>query len=443
VPAIASEHRRAAKLGEAQLRLPRPRWTLRLRLTVLYGTLFLIAGAILLAITYGLFASSSSATVEFKRGTAVVIGDKPPPPVLGAGVAQVRVRSSFIAGPGPTVRQTIARLNAQQLANVKQLQARAVTALASQRDKQRRSLLTESGIALAIMALVSIGLGWVMAGRALRPLRLMNTRARGISERNLHARLALEPRGDELTELAGTFDALLGRLEAAFESQRRFVANASHELRTPITVSRTVAEVAMSDPQPTVKSLRRAFQRVLVAGEQQERTIEALLTLARSQRGIEVRESLDVAELARQAVVGFSGGHVTITTELGSAPTPGDAALLERMLANLLDNAVEHNVPGGYVTVWTGEELGRTTLRVANSGPPIPPERVLDLLQPFRRLDDRRPADGRGLGLGLSIVKAIADAHGAGLSVVSRPEGGLEVTVAFAHAAGDPVGGPV
>jgi signal transduction histidine kinase len=220
----------------------------------------------------------------------------------------------------------------------------------------------------------------------------------------------------------------------AFESQRRFVANASHELRTPITVSRTLIEVALADPDCDVESLRTTCQRVLASGEQQERTIEALLTLARSQRGIEAQEPLDLAEVAAEVVRGaHPDGAPGVAIELALQPAEalGDPALIERMTANLVDNALVHNTPDGFVRVQTQSVAGRATLRVSNSGPVIAPERVPALFEPFRRLEGRRTADGRGLGLGLSIVDAIASVHGARLEASSRPHGGLEVEVSF------------
>ncbi|HEX4282043.1 MAG TPA: ATP-binding protein, partial [Solirubrobacteraceae bacterium] len=288
-----------------------------------------------------------------------------------------------------------------------------------------------------IMALASIGLGWVMAGRALRPVRTMSSRARGISERNLHERLALDGPDDELKELGDTFDGLLARLDAAFESQRRFVANASHELRTPITLERALVEVALSDPNASVDSLRETCRRVLASSEQQERLIEALLTLARSQRGLEHRAPVDLQELTAEVVRSIPSNGVRIDTKLGAARTTGDSALVERLLVNLVENAVRYNEPDGWVEAWTGSREGKPTLEVSNSGPVVASDQVGELLKPFSRLDGdgavaSRNGDGReGLGLGLSIVQAIADAHDAELTTTPRPEGGLTVTVRF------------
>jgi signal transduction histidine kinase len=281
------------------------------------------------------------------------------------------------------------------------------------------------------MALASIGLGWAMAGRALRPVRTMGFRARGISERNLNERLALEGPDDELKELADTFDGLLGRLEAAFESERRFVANASHELRTPITLERALVEVALADPQPTIDSLRDTCRRVLAASEQQERLIEALLALARSQRGLESRAPIDLRQITAEVVRAVPSDGLRVETELADACTTGDQAMVERLVANLVENAVRHNRPGGWVSAWTGRRDGLPTIEVTNAGPVIEPAQVDRLIRPFYRGAENANGDGRGLGLGLSIVQAIAEAHGAALETEARPEGGLRVSVAF------------
>jgi signal transduction histidine kinase len=410
---------------------------------------------VLLAITYGLVSNSQAGEVTV-IGKPVVGGPQAlvyapagaglPPPLqsrLGARTRQTQAFSAPAQAVADQARATIRRLASVQSRQLNALAGRAQHALANQRSSQRDALLTESGIALGIMALISIGLGWLMAGRALRPLRLMNARARGISERSLHQRLAVAGPDDELSDLAGTFDGLLARLETAFESQRRFVANASHELRTPIAVSRTLVEVALADPTPSVPSMRSTLRRVLAADEQQERTIEALLTLARSQRGIEARERLDLAEIAAEALASAPPVALTIETAFDPAPALGDRALLERMAANLIDNAITHNVEGGWVRVRTGCSGGLATLLVANSGPVVPPERVQEMYEPFRRLDGQRTANGRGLGLGLSIAKAIIDAHGARIESEPGAGGGLEIEVSFPAAGSERVLPPV
>ncbi|HXA55118.1 MAG TPA: HAMP domain-containing sensor histidine kinase, partial [Solirubrobacteraceae bacterium] len=304
----------------------------------------------------------------------------------------------------------------------------------SQRNAELNNLLGESGIALAIMAVVSMGLGWLLAGRVLRPLQTITGKARAISASNLHERLALEGPDDELRELGDTFDGLLARLDASFQSQRQFVANASHELRTPLTVERALLEVALADPDASEHSLRHACERVLVSSAEQERLLEALLTLASSERGLERREPFDLAPLAAEVLRAVAAEAqlrgVSVHAELAAAPTRGDPRLAERLVRNLVDNAVRHNVHGGGVEVATGSDRARAVLTVANTGAPVAPADVERLLEPFQR-GAGRTDHGDGHGLGLSIVKAIATAHNATLVARARPEGGLEIAVAF------------
>jgi signal transduction histidine kinase len=433
-----------------------PRRTVRLRLTLLYGALFLLAGAALLGITYVLAAGQ----VEAKK---VTISGTVPTHTLAtvgaAGALQVHFNSSGPdavptggtasgAGPAPSPQELQAAARAllgsvpskgdptfilTQLA--KDGHAIVAEQLDTQRNSELRSLLTVSGIALAIMALVSVGLGWLMAGRVLAPLGTMAARAQRISERNLHERLALEGPDDELRELADTFDGLLDRLEHAFEAQRRFVANASHELRTPLTLERAMVEVALADPAADVASLRKICERVIATGEEQERLIEALLTLARSQRGIAERESFDLADLTRRVLASRRADirrrRLRLDARLELAPTSGEPRLAERLIANLVDNAIRHNRRAGLVQVATRTAAGVATISVANSGPLVPPEEVERLLEPFERLTYARRATADGSGLGLSIAAAIARAHGGALVVEAQPEGGLAVRADF------------
>jgi signal transduction histidine kinase len=292
-------------------------------------------------------------------------------------------------------------------------------------------LLVDSGIALGVMAVLSIWLGWVIAGRALQPLRTITNAARQISASNLHRRLALRGPDDELKQLGDTFDGLLERLESAFAAQRQFVANASHELRTPLTLERTLLELALDDPNATVDSLRQTCEHVLAAGRQQERLIEALLTLSRSQRGLDHRHAVDLAAIAEAATASIDHGDRAVDGSFEAASTSGDPRLVERLVANLVGNAVRHNVDGGRVAVSTATRNGHATLLVANTGPPIPLGDVDRLFRPFQRLDASRVADPDGLGLGLSIVDAIARAHDATVTAIAPPDGGLNVEVAF------------
>ncbi len=296
-------------------------------------------------------------------------------------------------------------------------------------------VLHYSAIALAVLAVVSLALGWLVADRALRPLRAITAAARAVSASSLGERLSLRGSYAEFRELGDTMNGLFARLEAAFESQRHFVANASHELRTPLAAERTVLQVALADPDATADSLRAACRQVLDLGEQQERLISALLTLAVSQRGLRDREPFDLAEVtarvvdARRAEADRQG--VRVETSLGPSAAAGDPALAESLVANLVDNAIRHNVAGGRVRVAAGAAAGLPTLFVANDGPVIAPGEVGRLLEPFQQLDGERTRHGGGHGLGLAIVAAVAAAHGAGLTVLARPAGGLEVTVTF------------
>jgi signal transduction histidine kinase len=289
-----------------------------------------------------------------------------------------------------------------------------------------------------VMIAVSALIGWLLAGRVLRPLRIITDTTQTISEHDLHQRLALPGPRDELTVLGDTIDGLLGRLERAFDSQRRFVANASHELRTPLTVDRAMLQVALADPNLTLDSLRAACEEVLEAGREQERLIDALLTLARSQRGLDHKEPVDLAAVTRDVLhtlePAATAGGLRVDASLSEATVPGDARLLYQLVSNLVDNAVRHNVIGGRVevTISNGTTAATAaTLTVTNTGLPVAPDQVSRLLQPFQRGTPDRTANPSGFGLGLSIVADIAEAHGASLEILPRPEGGLAITVRF------------
>ena len=289
--------------------------------------------------------------------------------------------------------------------------------------------------AVAIMAVFSLAAGWLIAGRFVRPLRAIITTARDISASNLHRRLGVRGRGDEFTELGETLDDLFGRLEASFQAQRHFIANASHELRTPLSAGRALLQVALADPEPTVETLRATCEELVELGDQQERLIAALLTLASSQRGIGQLECLDLADiagdalLARQEEAERHGIH--LRAALAAAPVTADPSLAESLVANLLDNAIRHNLPGGQAEISTALTTAGAVITVSNTGTLIPPDAVQDLFQPFRQLGTQRTRRGEGHGLGLAIVRAIADAHGAALTARARPAGGLDIEVTF------------
>jgi signal transduction histidine kinase len=371
----------------------------RLKLTLLYGALFLISGASLLGLTYLLVATGFPVAVHRETPFGGVTPYGLPEPSL----AQVKAQA------------------------------------AAWRAGALHELLTQSGIALAIMTVLSIGLGWLLAGRVLSPLRTIASTARRLSATSLHERLALTGPDDELKELGDTFDSLLARLERSFEAQRQFVANASHELRTPLARQQTLIEVALADPEPTVAALQTACRRALAASTQQDRLIDALLTLAQSQRGLEHREIADVAGIthgvleSRRADADRAG--LRVSTALSPAAALGDAQLIERLAANLVTNAIRHNVPGGWLEVHTGVQAGGAVLSVANSGELIPASEVGRLFQPFQRLGTARTGRRNGTGLGLSIVNAIALAHDARVWARALAGGGLEVRVHFPPAA--------
>jgi len=298
-------------------------------------------------------------------------------------------------------------------------------------------VLHYSGIALGALAVASIAAGWLVADRALRPLRAITAAARAISASSLDKRLRLDYSHEEFRELGDALDDLFGRLEAAFESQRHFVANASHELRTPLAAERAVLQVALADPGADAQSLRAACQQVLALGREQEHLIDALLTLASGQRGLREREPFDLAEVAGKVVAARQEEaalrDVRMEADLAPAMTTGDARLAERLVANLIDNAIAHNVAGGHVHVTT-MAAGTARLSVVNTGAAVPPDEVSRLFQPFQQLSGERTGHGGGYGLGLAIVASIADAHAAALTARAQPEGGLAVEVSFASA---------
>lgn len=382
--------------------------TARTRLSLLYAGLFLVSCTFVLGLVYLVAARSSTIAAHVVSAVPVPGGGSrtyvaPVPLSLGYATPSSNLPNSLVT------RQHSADLNLQ---------------------------LEVSLIGLAVTTLASALFGWIAAGRVLRPVRTITTTARTISAGNLHERLALAGPNDEFKQLGDTLDDLLGRLEASFEAQRRFVANASHELRTPLTLERTLLQVALADPDATAEKLRSTCEELLAAGKDQERLLEGLLTLASSERGLEHREPLDLSRIA---------GHVAMTsqpelerlglhldTELAPAPISGDRALIERLVANLTDNALRYNQSGGRVEIRTATDGGRAVLVVTNTGPAIAPAEIGRLFEPFQRLGSDRIAFGDGgHGLGLSIARAIANAHDAVITAEPQRGGGLAVTVSF------------
>jgi len=288
---------------------------------------------------------------------------------------------------------------------------------------------------LVVLALLSVAFGWLLAGRLLRPVRVITSTARDISASNLSRRLRTGRRDDEFTRLGETLNELFARLESSFQAHRHFVANASHELRTPLTAERTLLQVALADPGADAATLRNACEQVLALGARTEHLIDALLTLATGERGIERTEPLDLADLAARVVetrADAAGQHcVRLDASLDPAPAMGDPRLAESLIANLTDNALRYNVPGGWAEVTTASRDGHAVVSVRNTGQEIPPTQVSRLFQPFQRLGAERAHRDAGHGLGLAIVRAIADAHGASVTATARVGGGLDVTVIF------------
>ena len=380
-----------------------PRGTVRLRLTLLYGGLFLISGAALLTITYLLVRHSTGTVVKTPSGVSIS---------APAGATEVPK-----IGVGPPQLQ----------AQIRQLEA----ARAHQHASELHQLLVQSGIALAIMTTVSIALGWLVAGRILRPLRTMTATTQQISERNLNERLALSGPRDELKDLADTIDGLLARLEAHVSEQQRFAANASHELRTPLALTHTLLDVARKDPNRDNGELVDRLHKVNTRAID---LTEALLLLSRADQRTFTREHVDLSLIAEEATETLlplaEKRGVSIETAGDTTPTIGSHPLLSQMATNLVHNAIVHNLPEhGSVRVTTSANPESVLLTVENTGEPLTPQLVSTLAEPFQRGTKRIRTDHAGVGLGLAIVKSVAQAHDGALTLTPRQAGGLCVTV--------------
>lgn len=290
-------------------------------------------------------------------------------------------------------------------------------------------------MALTVISAFSLALSWLIAGRFVRPLRTIIGTAQDISANNLHRRLGLHGHHDEFTQLGETLDNLFARLEASFEAQRHFIANASHELRTPLSAGRALLQVAITDPAPTVETLRATCEELIQLGDQQERLISALLTLANSQRGLQRPQPLDFADIARTVLLTrgpeAERRGIRLDATLAAAPATGDPRLAQSLVTNLVDNALRHNVPGGHAEIHTATGSAGAILSVGNTGTIVPTNEVEHLFEPFRQLGTERISHGEGHGLGLAIVRAITHAHGATLTAHARPKGGLDIQVVF------------
>lgn len=376
--------------------MQRNRLSLRWRLALLYGGLLAVVSALLLALAIWLVDRAIVATASFAPGTVV------------------RVRTS--TGEDVVV-------SADDL-------------LATLRDQATDALLRTGGVIFGLLVLAGAAIGYVVAARALRPVAQITATARRLSTETLTSRIELTGPRDELWELAATFDDMLARLDRAFDSQRRFVANASHELRTPLAVMRTEVDVALADPAADAGELRAMGERIRAATERADRLVDSLLLLARTEA--QVRSQLDIGEEADLAGIvpaalsalaeEISAGDLRIDTELRPALAVGDPRLLERMVGNLVENAVRHNIDGGWARVQTLTGPAGVELCVDNSGPAVDPLTAAELFDPFRRGGAAR-ASGRGAGLGLSIVSAVVAAHHGTIRAEPGEGGGMRVLV--------------
>jgi signal transduction histidine kinase len=380
------------KPAELLSRLRRPQTTVRWRLTLLYGTLFLGCGAALLAITYALVAHATSKHPLLATFLSHKFGEPIPP--------EAKAASRFIRSQ-------------QQIADLHQLEI-------------------ESGVALAIMAIASTLLGWIVAGRVLRPLRTITTNTRQISETNLHQRLEMDGPRDDLRELADTIDGLLERLEAAFDAQRRFVANASHELRTPLAMMRTTLDVAIAKPDGAPARTRELDADLRLDLDHADRLLDSFLVLARAQhhqlgdQSLVALEELIAAALASRAGE-IAASQIAVHTALTPVHILGSETLLVRMVGNVIENAVRYNQPHGSIRISLELDGANARLVIDSAGGVLDDAAVAQLAQPFRRLGQERLGSQNGHGLGLSIVAAVAEAHCGALELHALPHGGLRV----------------
>ncbi len=376
--------------------------TLRLRLTLLNGILLVGAGAVLVLLAWLLVGDALHPADELQAGTQVVLTDGTPRDALAW-------------------QQDVI-------------------------DRASQELLVKGLIALFAIGLIGIAGAYAVAGRALRPLHNVTATARRLGEETLDQRIRYAGADDEVAELARTFDAMLDRLAGAFESQKRFVANASHELRTPLAVMRTEIDVTLSDDEADVAEYRRMAKVVRNASERANGLVDALLVLARSEAQSGRRLVRKVpADLATNVCNALSAVRaeaermkLDVSSDLQEAPVVGDPSLLDRLAGNLIENAIRYNHLMGKLWLRTGSVNGQAQLVVGNTGYEVEPGDVPGLFEPFRRGGWERTGS-RGSGLGLSIVRAVCDAHGGTVSAVAQPGGGLEVTVSLPGADTTPV----
>jgi signal transduction histidine kinase len=376
------------------------RLSYRTRLTIVYSGLVLVAGILLIGITYALVNQRLPQVTDVPN--AARAGVAVPPGEVG----------------GETTTGTI-------FFNGKDTSAEDLPLVV--RQETMSTLLTQGGIALGVVTVIAGGFAYLISGRMLQPLQRITETAK---------RIGMTGPQDEVRQLADTFDTMLERLDHSFESQRRFVANASHELRTPLAINRALVEVAVTRPDAS-DDAKRLGESLLVVNGRHERLIDGLLTLADSENEVTEHRPVDLADVAGHLVdtarPRADDEAVTLRRpKLGEAPTAGDPVLLERLVQNLVENAIRHNSPGGWVSVETGATKGSAVVTVSNTGPVVPKYEVESLFQPFRRLTGERTTRERGFGLGLSIVRAVARAHGGAVKATPRDAeagGGLVVEV--------------
>ena len=425
-------------------RLRLPRRTARMRLTALYGAAFLVCGAgsaAVLGVTFLLYWLTANRThLDLPSGSFGSTFRAPIAAVQRAGrydlfkfpADDVRRAGPYYALKVPT--QLAKDPTTAAAAHPGVAQAKVTIAGLGQLNLDKQQLLIASVVSLAVIVVAAAAIGWLLAGRVLRPLSTITAAARRISASLLHERLALRGPGDELKELADTLDQLFARLEASFDAQRRFATNASHELRTPLTRERTLLQVTRADPAATTGTWQAVSRELLASNAEQERLLEALITLASTEAGTGEREPADLAAITSATLAaarpGISRLGLNVHADIQPATLEGDPLLIQQLVTNLIDNAVRHNVRGGDIQVATGTS-GHAVLSVANSGRVIPATEVDRLFQPFQRLGPRPARRDGGHGLGLSIVRAIATAHAATVTAQPRPGGGLAIDVTF------------
>ncbi|MEU1376731.1 HAMP domain-containing sensor histidine kinase [Streptomyces triculaminicus] len=380
--------------------------TIRIRLTLLYGGMFLMAGVLLLTIIYLLAANALS------------VGSEPLIRLIdGSKVTVTGTTCPQLKSPGLTAEDANRILE---------------TCMQHQRAMALESLLRRSLLALLGLAVIAFAFGYAMAGRVLSPLGKITRTARRVAGTDLTRRIELGGPDDELKELSDTFDEMLDRLERAFTAQQRFVANASHELRTPLAINRTLLEVSLSDPAASPE-LQQLGKTLLATNERSEQLVEGLLLLARSDNEIVDRKPVDLAEVASQALDQARTEAQAKGVELRGTRQPavvqGNGVLLERIALNLVQNAVRYNTPDGWVEVTTLTRPGQAVLVVENTGPVVPAYEVDNIFEPFRRLRTERTRSDKGVGLGLSIVRSVARAHGGRITAEPREGGGLVMRV--------------